>query len=166
MVQVKANQVEIAGELSIDGRSSRSGLSVVTNGEGTAGTLNLETGRLTVRDGGRISVTSVNGSSAGSINIQASDVELIGEGRFPSTISVSTGTIPDETSPNTGFSGSSVGSITLEADQLRILNGAWISTFSRDIGSSGSIDLRANTIEISGRGTQTITLINRRNRNR
>ncbi|KMW70029.1 filamentous hemagglutinin N-terminal domain-containing protein [Limnoraphis robusta] len=167
VVQVKANEVEIAGELTIDGGSSRSSLDVFTNGAGSAGTLNLETGRLTIRDGGRISVSSVNGSSAGSINIQASVVELIGDQRFssengeiifPSAIAVSTNRIPDETSTNTVFSGSSVGSITLEADQLRILNGADISTFSGDVGSSGSIDIRANTIEISGRGTRTITL--------
>ncbi|KMW70037.1 hypothetical protein WN50_38370 [Limnoraphis robusta CS-951] len=166
LVQVKANEVEIAGQLNIDGRSSRSSLDVFTNGTGTAGTLNLETGRLTIRDGGQISVTSVNGSSAGSINIQASVVELIGDGRFssvigerilPSQITVSMNRIPDETSPNTEFSGSSVGSITLEADQLRILNGAEISTFSGDVGSSGSIDIRANTLEISGRGTRTTT---------
>ncbi|MEB3280178.1 MAG: filamentous hemagglutinin N-terminal domain-containing protein [Lyngbya sp.] len=167
LVQVKANEVEITGQLNIDGRSSRSSLDVFTNGTGTAGTLNLETGRLTIRDGGRISVSSVNGSSAGSINIQASIVELIGDGRFssengeiifPSQIAVTTGRIPDETSSNVVFSGTSVGSITLEADQLRILNGAQISTFTGDVGSSGSIDIRANTIEISGRGTQTITL--------
>jgi filamentous hemagglutinin family protein len=167
LVQVKANEVEITGQLNIDGRSLRSSLDVFTNGEGTAGTLNLETGRLTVRDGGQISVTSGNGSSAGSINIQASVIELSGDARFrskneetifPSGIFVTAGTLPDETSPNIEFSGSSVGSITLEADQLRILNGAQISTFTRDIGSSGSIDIRANTIEIRGRGTQTITL--------
>ncbi|MEA5546626.1 filamentous hemagglutinin N-terminal domain-containing protein [Limnoraphis robusta CCNP1324] len=166
LVEVKANEVEITGQLNIDGRSSRSSLDVFTNGEGTAGTLNLETGRLTVRDGGRISVTSGNGSSAGSINIQASIVELIGDGRFPSEngeiifpsqIAVTTGRT-EETSLNTEFSGTSVGSITLEADQLRILNGAEISTFTGDVGSSGSIDIRANSIEISGRGTRTITL--------
>ncbi|MEB3278518.1 MAG: filamentous hemagglutinin N-terminal domain-containing protein [Lyngbya sp.] len=164
LVEVKANEVEIAGQLNIDGGSSRSSLNVFTNGTGTAGTLNLETGRLTIRDGGQISVTSVNGSSAGSINIKASVVELIGDQRFssvigetifPSQITVLTGRT-EETSPNTEFSGSSVGSITLEADQLRILNGAEISTLSGDVGSSGSIDIRANSIEISGRGTQTI----------
>ncbi|WP_413160765.1 filamentous hemagglutinin N-terminal domain-containing protein [Capilliphycus salinus ALCB114379] len=158
VVQVKANEVEIAGELSINGLNSSSGLEVFTNGAGTAGTLNLETGRLTIRDGGNISVRSLNGSSAGSINIQASVVELIGEGRFPSEngetifpsgIFVTTGTLSG---------GSRVGSITLEADQLRILNGAQISTFSGDVGSSGSINIRANTIEISGRGTRTVTL--------
>ena len=167
LVQVKANQVEIAGDLSINELYSESSLNVFTSGVGTAGTLNLETGRLTIRDGGQISVSSVNGSSAGSINIQASVVELIGEGRFPSEngetiipseISVATNRIPDETSTNIEFSGSSVGSLTLEADQLRILNGAQISTFTGDVGSSGSIDIRANTIEISGRGTRTITL--------
>ncbi|MEA5495822.1 two-partner secretion domain-containing protein, partial [Limnoraphis robusta] len=166
LVQVKANEVEIAGQLNIDGGSSRSSLNVFTSGAGTAGTLNLETGQLTIRDGGQISVSSVNGSSAGSINIQASDVELIGDGRFPSEngetifssqIAVTTGRIPDETSPNIEFGGSSVGSITLEADQLRILNGALILTFSGDVGSSGSIDIRANSIEISGRGTRTTT---------
>ncbi|WP_413168057.1 filamentous hemagglutinin N-terminal domain-containing protein [Capilliphycus salinus ALCB114379] len=167
LVEVKANEVEIAGKLNLDEFYSRSGLSVITNGTGTAGTLNLETGRLSVRDGGRISVTSVNGSSSGSINIQASFVELIGDGRFPSEngetifpseIYVTAGTLPDETSPNIEFNGTSVGSITLEADQLRIRNGAQISTFSRDISSSGSIDIRANSVEMSGRGTQRITL--------
>ena len=157
MVKVKANEVEIAGQLNIGGRSSRSSLDVFTNGTGTAGTLNLETGQLTVRDGGRISVSSLNGSRAGSINIQASVVELIGDGRFPSRISVTTNRIQNETSPNIEFSGSSVGSITLEADQLRILNGAQISTFTGDVGSSGSIDIRANSVEISGRGTQATT---------
>ncbi|MCG5060583.1 MAG: hypothetical protein KA714_22060 [Limnoraphis sp. WC205] len=164
MVEVKANEVEIAGQLNIGGRSSRSSLDVFTNGTGTAGTLNLETGQLTVRDGGKISVTSGNGSSAGSINIKASVIELIGDGRFssengeiilPSQIAVLTGRT-EETSANLEFSGTSVGSITLEADQLRILNGAQISTFTGDVGSSGSIDIRANNIEISGRGTQTI----------
>jgi large exoprotein involved in heme utilization and adhesion len=167
LVQVKANEVEITGQLNIDGGSSRSSLDVFTNGTGTAGTLNLETGRLTIRDGGQISVTSVNGSSAGSINIQASVVELIGDGRFssengetifPSGIFVTTNRIPDETSPNVELSSSSVGSITLEADQLRILNGAQVSTFTGDVGGSGSIDIRANTIEVRGRGTRTITL--------
>ncbi|ERT09177.1 hypothetical protein M595_0863 [Lyngbya aestuarii BL J] len=157
LVEVKANEIEIAGQLNIGGRFSRSSLDVFTNGEGTAGTLNLETGRLTVRDGGNISVLSLNDSSAGSLNIQASVVELIGEGRFPSEngesilssgIFVTTGTLPGD---------SSVGSITLEADQLRILNGAQISTFTGNIGSSGLIDIRANTIEIRGRGTRTIT---------
>ncbi|MGB3192284.1 MAG: filamentous hemagglutinin N-terminal domain-containing protein [Limnoraphis sp.] len=155
-LQIKANEVEIAGELNLGEFNSRSGLSVFTTGEGTAGTLNLETGRLTVRDGGEISVRSVNGSSAGSINIQASVVELIGGGISPSLISVATNNLPDETSANLEFSGTSVGSITLEADQLRILNGALILTFSGDVGSSGSIDIHANTIEISGRGTQRI----------
>ncbi|WP_413167890.1 filamentous hemagglutinin N-terminal domain-containing protein [Capilliphycus salinus ALCB114379] len=155
-LQIKANEVEIAGELNLGEFNSRSGLSVFTTGEGTAGTLNLETGRLTVRDGGEISVRSLNGSSAGSINIQASVVELIGGGVSPSLISVATNNLPDETSANLEFSGTSVGSITLEADQLRILNGALILTFSGDVGSSGSIDIRANTIEISGRGTQRI----------
>ncbi len=158
LVQIKAAEVEIGGELSIDELYSESSLNVLTNGEGTAGTLNLETGRLTVRDGGSVSVISGNGSSAGSINIQASMIELIGDGRFPSRISVSKSRIQNETSPNIVFSDTSVGSITLEADQLRILNGAQISTFTGDVGSSGSIDIRANTLEISGRGTQTITL--------
>jgi hypothetical protein len=45
LVQVKANEVEIAGDLSIDGLYSESSLNVFTNGAGTAGTLNLETGR-------------------------------------------------------------------------------------------------------------------------
>ncbi|WP_413166584.1 filamentous hemagglutinin N-terminal domain-containing protein [Capilliphycus salinus ALCB114379] len=166
LVEVKANEVEIAGQLNIDGGASISSLDVFTNGTGTAGTLNLETGRLTILDGGQISVTSVNGSSAGSINIKASVVELIGDQRFssvigerilPSQIAVTTGRIPDETSPNIELSGTSVGSITLETDQLRILNGAQISTFSGDVGSSGSIDIRANSIEISGRGTQATT---------
>ena len=45
LVQVKANEVEIAGDLSIDELYSESSLNVFTNGAGTAGTLNLETGR-------------------------------------------------------------------------------------------------------------------------
>jgi large exoprotein involved in heme utilization and adhesion len=137
------------------------------NAVGDGGNIDISTSSLNAINGGRISVSSLNGSRAGSINIQASVVELIGDGRFssengetifPSGIFVTTNRIPDETSPNIEFSGSSVGSITLEADQLRILNGAQISTFSGDVGSSGSIDIRANNIEISGRGTRTITL--------
>ncbi len=163
-ITVNASEsIEIIG-VSPTGITSR--IATRTFGNSSAGSVIINTPRLTIRDGGRISVSSVNGSSAGSINIQASVVELIGDGRFssengeiifPSAITVSTTRIRDQTSPNIEFSGSSVGSITLEADQLRILNGADISTFSGDVGSSGSIDIRANTLEISGRGTQEIT---------
>ncbi|MFB2876654.1 filamentous hemagglutinin N-terminal domain-containing protein [Floridanema aerugineum] len=81
---IKANSIEIKGKSSEDLTPSElgasSGFRLPNNSKiirkGTAGNINIETGRLIVRDGGRITVSSFSQGKAGSINVKANSVLL------------------------------------------------------------------------------------------
>jgi filamentous hemagglutinin family protein len=128
-------------------------LSRTPNTGGNGGTIILETGRLTLRDGANISASASGGTgNAGFVNVRARDVELIGtstNGQFPSRLSakVDFGTSskgdPVETSGNGG-------SVSVDTEQLTIRDGAEISTSTVSIGNAGSVNVRARNVQLIG----------------
>jgi len=114
---------------------------------GTGGNLTIETGQLIVRDGGQISSGTNGAGSAGSLVIQARDsvtvsgvsvVKKTGK-KYPSTIGTST---------EPGSTGSS-NDLILNTQRLVVQKGAVISTATFGEGMSGTLSIRADSVELS-----------------
>ena len=111
---------------------------------GNGGSISIETNSLLVADGAQLAVSTFGIGDAGSISVQATDVELIG------------------TSPN-GFSGglfSNVepeavgngGNLSINAESLSISNSAEIAVTTFSEGSGGQIELNTNSLNLTSGG--------------
>ena len=119
----------------------RSQLSAISS-DGSAGEINVETRRLVVRDGAEI-VTDTSGlADAGSITIEATDVEVSGitPNRLPSRLSAS--------SRGAGQGGE----IRVETERLTVRDGAEILARSEANGVAGSITILASDVQLIGTG--------------
>ena len=159
-ISIKARNLEVKG-LNAGGASGIFSLSEVPiipplpSGSGNGGELAIRTERLTVADGGQISVGTNGGNSAGNIKIAASDfIKLVGgstNGRSGIFASALTGN--RASSPGSG----SGGNINIKTNQLALLEGATInaSNFASvasgkapGTGPAGNINISASDIEI------------------
>ena len=111
-------------------------LSAGTAGSGAAGEINIDTGRLLLRDGAVGGTNTFSAANAGNMNIRANTVELVSS-------ALSSGT-------NRGSSGQS-GSITIDAVRLIMRDGSNLVSTSRSDGASGNIAIKAKeSVELSG----------------
>ncbi|MEG4850726.1 S-layer family protein [Microcoleus sp. B5-D4] len=111
-------------------------LSAGTAGSGAAGEINIDTGRLLLRDGVLGGTVTFSPGNAGNLNIRANTVELVSS-------ALSSGT-------NRGSIGSG-GSITVEAQRLIMRGGSNLVTISRSDGASGNIAIKTSeSVELSG----------------
>ncbi|MFB2898414.1 filamentous hemagglutinin N-terminal domain-containing protein [Aerosakkonemataceae cyanobacterium BLCC-F50] len=124
-----------------------SGLSarVQLGAEGEGGNLTIETDRLQVTDGARISTSTSGSGKAGNLTIKATDrVEVMGtstDGSFSSSLSAQVN------SEATGDGGN----LTIETDRLQVTNGGDISTATFGSGKAGNLTIKAGTVELIGR---------------
>ncbi len=126
-VTVRASEVQLSGNTIFQDPDSgetlefETRLAAVTFGAGNGGNIIVETERLIVRDGAQISLDAGANSTgnAGNATIRASDVELMGTGRF--------GTFSPSGLTATNFGDGNGGNITVETERLSIQNGAEIS---------------------------------------
>ena len=125
-----------------------SSLSTRTFGSGEAGSLKIvDTGKITIEDGGQISTSSSNQGNGGNIEIDADTLELVGvssNGLFPSGIDNETSGINSQ---------ARAGNVTLNTRMLNIRDGGLISTRTFNQGAGGNIEINADTIEIIGVST-------------
>ncbi|MEG4010512.1 filamentous hemagglutinin N-terminal domain-containing protein, partial [Microcoleus sp. Pol1C5] len=106
------------------------GLFTDTQGSGDAGNLGIDTGRLLVSDGARVSSSSAREGTAGNINITARD-----------TLQANNGTI------STSSARSSGGSIDITASNIRLSGNSDItSRVNSGVGGGGNIDIKADSI--------------------
>jgi filamentous hemagglutinin family protein len=111
-------------------------LSAGTAGSGAAGEINIDTGRLLLRDGATGGTNTFSAANAGNLNVRANTVELVSS-------ALSSGT-------NRGSSGQS-GSITIDAQRLIMRDGSNLVSITRSEGASGNINIKANeSVELSG----------------
>jgi len=146
---------------------SRSGLFAATEGTQEGGNIDISTGRLTVRDGARISASTRGpsveerqaerkGGQGGDININAGAIELSGSftsptNVFPSGIFALSGEVrparfnlPPEEASGDG------GNITItNAQNLTIQNGAQISAEAQGTGTAGDINITATNVRLN-----------------
>ena len=138
-IQVNASdRIEVVG-VSTDGLSA-STLSAGTAGSGNAGDINLSTPFLSIRDGGQISAETFSNGDAGTLDIQAIAIEVVGtapDGN-PSAITARTA------------SRGNAGNAILSATHLSVREGGQISVESSGSGNAGTVDVRTTSLDIAG----------------
>ena len=111
----------------------------VEAGEGTGGDLNIETEKLTIRNGALLSATTFAAGNAGNLNIRSSDaVELDdGSGLFARV---------DTNARGNG------GNITINTGELIVRDRSVINVSSAGGGIAGDINVKARSIQLNNRG--------------
>lgn len=153
---IASDSVEVIGT-SVDGKFP-SAIATQTQGAGNAGNLNIETGRLIVLEGARVSATTQNQGQAGNLDITAADsIELIGisadrkrpSGLFASAeVNTSTGSVP------TG----NAGDLTIKTAQLIVRDGARASVSGEGEGAAGNLQvLQTGSVRLDNDGALTAT---------
>ncbi len=118
---------------------------------GNGGTLTIETDRLRVRDGGRVSATTQGQGNAGTLRIRAKDsVEVFGlspNNRYISEISA--GATPEST--GTG------GSLIINTGKLIVRDRGTVTVRSENTQRAGNLEITARTINLENQGSLTAT---------
>ncbi|KST69243.1 beta strand repeat-containing protein [Mastigocoleus testarum] len=144
---VKAsNSIELIGERG-DG-SVPSGLFSDNHSSEKSAGVSIETGKLNIRDGARISASTFAGGDGGQVTIQAKDYELIGSSQTGKLSGVFTNVEPGATGQG--------GNISLTSERLQIYEGAQISASTFSSGNAGRVSISASdSIEIQDLGLDT-----------
>ncbi|MDJ0704305.1 MAG: S-layer family protein [Leptolyngbyaceae cyanobacterium MO_188.B28] len=138
-----AEAVELSG-LDRDGNSSFLLARVNSGATGNAGNITIETGRLILRDGGRVSASVNSQGNGGALTIRATElVELSGaDGKGISSRFL--------TRVNPGAAGNA-GDLTIETSRLILRDGALLSASVTGRGQGGDVTIRAREqVELSG----------------
>jgi filamentous hemagglutinin family protein len=141
------DKIEVMG--SPQGNSSTIRAQVNSGAKGNGGNLTLETGELLVSQGGQISVSTLGEGNGGQLNVNATQIELIGtnpiNNRFPNGLFASVG----DNATGTG------GNVTVSTQGLRIKDGANLSASTSGKGNAGNLRVVAtDRIEVMGSGPQ------------
>ncbi|MFH7243769.1 MAG: filamentous hemagglutinin N-terminal domain-containing protein [Spirulina sp.] len=162
---VATNSVDIVGNRTVVAGLAASGVRSRTFSDSPAGTIQITTPILNVRDGGLISSATLNDGAGGAINIDAQTVVVSGDRNRPtetfSSIGASSG-IERQTAFTTGAieslpAAGSGGSITINATNLALQGAAEISVGSFGSGTAGNLDITANTVRLNDGGSLTAT---------
>jgi filamentous hemagglutinin family protein len=112
-----------------------------TAGAGNGGSININTGRLLMRDGVVGSGITFGAGNGGNLNIRANTFEIIGSGINNATAKDSTG---------------AGGSINLDVQRLIMGDGSLLGSTSYSSGPSGNINIKAaESVELSNSGPRT-----------
>ncbi|KAF3886928.1 MULTISPECIES: two-partner secretion domain-containing protein [Nostocales] len=143
-VTVNATTIEVSGFVSTR-RDAVSSISAATQGLGHAGSVIINTQQLLLQQGGQIFSSTAGSGQGGNLTINASDsITAIGTSRINKNSGRSSGLLTQTDG------GGTAGQLKLETGQLRVLNGAQISTISFNSGSAGNLLAKASTVELAG----------------
>ncbi|WP_413168087.1 filamentous hemagglutinin N-terminal domain-containing protein [Capilliphycus salinus ALCB114379] len=166
------NLIIMATDVEIVGNFSGLFASVQPQATGNGGTLIIDTQRLSVQDGAKISTSIFGNGNGGNLIIMATDVELIGtsvdgqssSGLFASVEPGATGnggTLKLNTQDLSVRDGAQVltetfgngngGNLTINTQDLSVRDGAQISTATFGNGNGGNLTVTATNIEVVGR---------------
>ncbi|MCU0517230.1 MAG: filamentous hemagglutinin N-terminal domain-containing protein [Oscillatoria sp. Prado101] len=139
-----SESVEISGSVPILGVS---GLSVKTRTGGDAGTLEITTGRLILRDGAQVTAATSGAGRGGILTVVASEsVEVSGTGTdskgevLPSSLTA--------TSASTG----DAGNLTVTTGTLTVRDGAEITVSGTGTGGAGNLEVQASRLQLDSAG--------------
>ncbi|RCJ19618.1 hypothetical protein A6770_05610 [Nostoc minutum NIES-26] len=139
-LNINASQSVQVNGISGDGQSA-SVLTTRTQGTGKAGTLTINTPELFVLDGGQVDASTFGSGEGGSLDINASKtVQVINTSAGGQSISV--------LSAQTQGTGKA-GDMSINTQQLLILNGAEATVSSLATGVAGNLDIAANSVELN-----------------
>ncbi|MFW5666083.1 MAG: filamentous hemagglutinin N-terminal domain-containing protein, partial [Coleofasciculus sp.] len=141
---VNADFVQVIGT-SANGELSSS-LLFDTSGSGDAGTLDINTNRLVVRDGARVSAVTTSTGEAGKLNVNATDsVEVIGTSADGQTAS---SLLFDSSAAETG---GNAGELTIDTSRLIVQDGGLVSATTANTGEAGKLTVNAfESVEVIG----------------
>ena len=151
---VRASEsVEIAGisQLLTSGNQNASAFISATLSSSRGGNIRVDTPRLTVRDGGIVSTSSLGVGNVGDITINADRIEVVGSGNnglFVSTIDASVGQVFG----NNAAATANAGSVNLNTRQLSVRDGATVTVQARGTGRAGNINVVADAIALDNKG--------------
>ena len=149
---LKAEVVELIGSDPIF--NSPSDLNVGSFRTGNAGSLRIDTQRLVVRDGGRITASTIGSGNAGTLEVNASElVEISGNSSIESSVN-SNSTI-NEVLGLRGDASGSAGGVTINTNRLIVRDGARVTV--RNVGprDGGTLQVNAGSIELDREATLT-----------
>jgi filamentous hemagglutinin family protein len=129
---------------------------------GHGGSIRIEGDRLSLRDGGQIAASTVGRGSAGNITVNVRSVALSGIAvNAPTTARLDSATLTrnssisaaavSSTGNNAAITGSA-GSVTVNADTLRVSDRAALSVSSLGSGNAGNLRIRANSVQLNDGG--------------
>ncbi|MBD2452300.1 filamentous hemagglutinin N-terminal domain-containing protein [Nostoc sp. FACHB-152] len=143
-----SDSVEVGGSTSDGLFPSVLGSQVFEQATGNGGNLTIETGKLVIRDGAAIDVSTFGAGSAGNVLVRASDsIEVRGRTPDGSNASGIFAQVAQAAIENAG----NAGTLTLETKRLTVQGGAQISTAARQNGNGGNLTINASdSIQLSG----------------
>jgi filamentous hemagglutinin family protein len=146
LVEINADDtISVDGE-SLEGFSSAIGSSVELGAVGNAGGIIIDTGSLSLTNGGQVDASTYNQGNAGSVEINADDtISIDGESPkgFPSGVG----------SQAASYSGAvgNAGGIIIDTGSLSLTNGGIVDASTYSQGNAGSVEINADdTISIDG----------------
>ncbi|MFB2897608.1 filamentous hemagglutinin N-terminal domain-containing protein [Aerosakkonemataceae cyanobacterium BLCC-F50] len=118
---------------------------------GLGGNLTIETGTLSIRDGGNVSTATSGQGNAGNLLVKARDlVEVVGEGLVTPELPGLSSSLDSNVSPSGVGNG---GNLTIETERLSIRDGGQVSARVFGQGKGGSIQIKASEqVEVVGAG--------------
>ena len=143
-----------------------SNLATGTFGDGKVGDLQIDTQRLTVRDGAAIIAATSNGIQGGNVIINASESMVVSgtsglislEGISPESIEVPSGVITGVTSTEplpTRSRPQDLGNLTINTQSLSVEDGAIITASALGLGEGGNLVINASeSVRLSGVSSQ------------
>ena len=144
-LNVTASEIELIGGAAGVG-SSGLFANVEAGSSGSGGNLMVETTSLSIADGAQVSTTTFGLGDAGTVNINAEDIHLVGTSPAgtPSGLFATVETRDLETS-------SGGGDLTISTARLRVTDGAQIATSTSGSGDGGNLQIVAEEfIRLSG----------------
>ena len=153
-IDITANKIEIIGNFETGNvPTGISNSTLELNGvesTGNGGDINIKTTGLQIIDGGSISSTTFSGGNAGNIAIDAEQIEIKGIRESTDNITgLSRSLVVTSVQPEATGNG---GTITIDADNLKLSEGGIVSTSTLGSGNAGNLNIAAEEIELIGDG--------------
>ncbi|MEM9539515.1 MAG: S-layer family protein [Cyanobacteria bacterium P01_E01_bin.42] len=149
------------------------------SGSGTAGNINIQSSRVTLEEGARISSSTYSSGIGGDLNVKADRITITGVSRNnqPSALLVRTLGLAEGGNLNITSSemvagdraiistqtlegNYSGGDININSDRFVVEGGAQVQAGTRGAGDGGQMNIRANTIFLRGTGVSSSGLFN------
>ncbi|NJO97114.1 MAG: S-layer family protein [Pleurocapsa sp. CRU_1_2] len=153
-VTINADSIDVAGRVSID----RSNIAAVSFNSGNAGSLNINTKQLRIRDQALVNTSARATGNAGSITINASEsIEVSGTNKnFPSTIRAGVELtnsearkifkLPEVPSGNAG-------NIIINSPKLDVINEGVVNVSNEGTGDAGTLFINAEKVNLYDTGS-------------
>jgi filamentous hemagglutinin family protein len=113
---------------------------------GKASTIQIQTDKLTLLNGGRISSDTNSAGNAGNVLVEAKTLSLNGSG-------INTKISSDALAQSTGHAGM----VTVNASQLNLLNAGTISSSTRGLNNAGNVSVNTDTLVVNGQDSPLYT---------